>query len=125
MSEHLTTASEMQRAAFSRALDSLRARHNQAIADLTKLPVPPSPTLFDSHGERAWLLEAHVTYMRACWAALKPCFERCADDARDYTGARIESIDLMDATLDGDIIPGFERAVEEQIEATAELAGRK
>ena len=122
---NLIERSVIQRQAFAKALDTLRARHNQAIADLTKLPVPPSPTTFDSHGERAWLLESQVAYMRAVWKAVKPVFERCADDARDYCGARVESIDLIDATLDGDILPGFARAVEEQIEASAELAGRK
>jgi len=116
----LIAASEVQRRAFAKALDSLRARHNQAVADLTKMRVPPSPELFDTHGEKAWLLEAHVDYMRAVWAAVKPVFERCADDARDHCGARIETVDLMDATL-ADIAAGFTNAAEEQLEAAAEL----
>ena|SRR3990167_5357845 len=124
MTDALVTASSEQRRAFAKALDSLRSRHNQAVADLTKMNVPPSPQLYDSPCERAWLLEHQVDYMRAVWAAVKPCFERCADDARDYCGARVMDIDFIDAAL-ADITAGFINAVEQQIEAATELRARR
>ena len=122
--DNQTIVSAEQRRAFAKVLDTLRSRHNQAVADLTKMNVPPSPTLYDSPCERAWLLEHQVDYMRAVWAAVKPCFERCADDARDYCGAHVEPVDLIDATLT-DITSGFINAVEQQIEASAEARARR
>ena len=123
ITDTLPIVSAEQRRAFAKVLDTLRARHNQAVADLTKMNVPPSPTLYDSPCERAWLLEHQVDYMRAVWAAVKPCFERCADDARDYCGARVMDIDFIDAAL-ADITAGFINAVEQQIEASAEARAR-
>lgn len=91
----LAFASTTQRTAHRRAIDTLRSDHNQMLKRLAALPVPPAPSVYDTHSELGFLLLDQIVYLRALVDAFAPLFERCADDAADHGGARAESFDLI------------------------------
>jgi hypothetical protein len=88
-----------------RERDTLRGRHNEALRRLAALLVPPPPSVYDSRSELGYLLHDQVAYLRQVVDALAPVFERTADDAVDYGGARTESFDLVRAAAEDFIAP--------------------
>lgn len=104
MSESLTVHPPESRPRL-RQRDTLRARHNETVRRLATLPVPPGPSIYDSHAELGFLLLDQRAYLRAAIEALEPVFARCADDAADHGGARAESFDLIRAAAEDFIAP--------------------
>ena len=112
MTDNLIALAGAQRIAWARAMDTLRSRHRQMIADLEKLSVGPPYTVYDPRSELAWHLEHDVAYLRAIVAAIKPVVERISDDARDYCGARVEPFDWIESGL-AEITAGLINAADE------------
>ena len=90
---------------LSRARDTLSRRHSEALRRLATLSVPPSPSLHDPERVLGRLLLDHAAYLRAVTETLAPVFERCADDAADYAGARSEDFDLVRASVEDFVAP--------------------
>ena len=104
MRAHSATAFEQFRSS-QRTRDTLRARYQRTVCRLTALPVPPPPSVYDSRCEVGHLLLDQVTFLRQVVDAVAAVFERAADDAADYAGARAESFDLVRAALEDFVTP--------------------
>lgn len=89
----------------SRLRDTLRARHHETVCRLAALPVPPSPSVYDSRVEIGHLLLEHIAYLRQVADAVATVFERAADDGADHAGARAESFDLVRAAVEDFVAP--------------------
>ena len=100
-----TLASEGGRIVLNRDRGTLRGGHSEAVRRLAALPVPPPLSVYDSDQALSHLLLDQAAYLRAVTDALAPVFERCADDAADYGGARSESFDLVRAAVEDFIAP--------------------
>ena len=67
--------------------------------------MPPPPSVYDSRCEVGHLLLDQVTFLRQVIESVAEVFERAADDAADYAGARVESFDLVRAALEDFVAP--------------------
>lgn len=85
--------------------DTLRARHDAMVSALTRLAVPPAPSVYDRRGDRIWWLEDEIRYLRAVVAALAPVFDLAAADAADHAGARIEDFAIVEGAVEDFIAP--------------------
>lgn len=84
---------------------SLRDRHHQTVCRLAALPVPLPLAVYDTGPELGHLLLDRIAYLRQVVDAVSAVFERAADDAADYGGARIESFDLVRAATEDFVAP--------------------
>ena len=85
--------------------ETLRVSYNHTVRRLAALPVPPPPSIYDSRCELGHLLLDQVKFLRQVIDAVAAVFERAADDAADYAGARAESFDLVRAALEDFVAP--------------------
>lgn len=99
------SAEPTERPVHRPAADTLRGEHNQMVKRLAALPVPPAPSVYDTHSDLGYLLQDQITYLRALLDAFAPLFERCADNAADHGGAKAESFDLIRGAAEDFIAP--------------------
>lgn len=112
--------------------DTLRDRHTAFVAECQVMTallermkdnVPDCPSAYDRHGDRKWMLECYRDYVWAVFNKMMPVLECVADDCRDYTGARMESPDIVrggfadflaaiDNALDEMELAAFDRAID-------------
>jgi len=88
-----------------RRADTIRADHNEMVKRLAAMPVPPAASIYDDHSELGFMLSDHVAYLRCVVDAIAPVFERCADDAADYGGAKAESFDIVRGGVEDFLAP--------------------
>jgi hypothetical protein len=91
--------------ASQRVRDTLRARHQQTVCRLAALPVPPPASVYDSRPELGHSLFDQIVFLRQIVDSVAAVFERVADDAADYAGARVESFDLVRAAVEDFVGP--------------------
>ena len=73
--------------------------------NLAFVAAPTPPYSFEPASERAWFLLEQAKYLRTITEAIRPVFEKAANDAAD-NGARIESFDIVQGAVE-DFISGF------------------
>ena len=91
---------------------TLRGWHDAMVAALSRLEVPPAPSVYDRRGDKVWWLQDEARYLRAVVAALSPVFDLAAADAADFAGARVEDFAIVEAAAE-DFIAPLVRAAEE------------
>jgi len=85
-----------------RRADTIRADHNEMVKRLAAMPVPPDASIYNAQ-RRLYRME--VAYLRCVVDAIAPVFERCADDAADYGGAKAESFDIVRGGVEDFLAP--------------------
>lgn len=85
--------------------ESLRCVHQEAVRRLATLDAPPPLSVYDPVTEISHVLLEQVAYLRQVVDLCSPLFERVADDAADYAGARAESFDVIRAAVEDYLAP--------------------
>ena len=96
--------------------------HASMAGALVNLKAPVPPFVGEPPSETAWFLREQAKYLRAITEAIKPAFERAADDAAD-NGARIESFEIIEGAVE-DFVAGFTTEAE-RLEEESRGAARR
>lgn len=82
-----------------------RHLHRETVARLASVTAPPALSVYDPANEIGGLVLEHVDYLRRLVDIFCPIFERVADDAADYGGARAESFEIVRAAIEDFVAP--------------------